>query len=160
MIENPSLLLEFYSSLGDVYNSIGEYNLSDAYFNKALAIDSSNAIVLNNYAYYLSLRNQNLDLALKMSSKSNDLTKNNGTYQDTYAWILYQMGQYEKAKEWMLKALSNGGESSAVVVEHYGDVLYMLGKKEQALNEWIRAKKIGEGTKFLEKKINDKKLYE
>ena len=95
-----------------------------------------------------------------MSYRSNQLEKDNGTYQDTYAWVLYQLKEYKKSREWLLKSFSNGGDKSAVIIEHYGDVLYQLGKKEEAIKQWIKAKKIGGESSFLNKKIEEGKLYE
>ena len=160
VLDNKMLLLEFYSSLADSYHAIKEHNLSDKYYEMSLAIDSNNVLVLNNYAYYLSLRRKNLEKAKKMSYKCNELDVDNGTYQDTYAWILYKLADYEQAKIWMQKSLTNGGNLSAVVVEHYGDILYQLGNVEDAIIEWEKAKKLGKASKFLDKKIEDGKLYE
>ena len=160
VLDNNMLLLEFYSSLADSYHAINEHTLSDEYYEKSLEIDSNNVLILNNYAYYLSLRRVKLDKAKKMSHKCNELEKDNGTYQDTYAWILYELADYEKAKIWMQKSLANGGDKSAVVVEHYGDILYQLGNVKGAVVEWVKAKKIGEASRFLDKKIENRRLYE
>jgi len=160
VLDNKMLLLEFYSSLADSYHAIKEHKLSDEYYEKSLVIDSNNVLVLNNYAYYLSLRKINLEKAKKMSYKCNELEKDNGTYQDTYAWILYELADYEQAKIWMQKSLANGSDGSAVVVEHYGDILYKLGNIEDAIVEWEKAKNLGEASKFLDKKLEDGKLYE
>ena len=160
VLDNKMLLLEFYSSLADSYHAIKEHKLSDEYYEKSLVIDSNNVLVLNNYAYYLSLRKINLEKAKKMSYKCNELEKDNGTYQDTYAWILYELSDYEQARIWMQKSLANGSDMSAVVVEHYGDILYKLGNIEGAILEWKKAKILGEASKFLDKKLEDGKLYE
>jgi tetratricopeptide (TPR) repeat protein len=160
ILDNNMLLLEFYSSLADSYHAIKEHKLSDEYYEKSLEIDSNNVLILNNYAYYLSVRKIKLEKAKKMSYKCNELEKDNGTYQDTYAWILYELKEYEEAKEWMEKALKNGGDKSAVVVEHYGDILYQLGDVEGAIIQWKKVKELGEANKFLDKKLEDGKLYE
>jgi tetratricopeptide (TPR) repeat protein len=160
ILDNNMLLLEFYSSLADSYHAIKEHKLSDEYYEKSLEIDSNNVLILNNYAYYLSVRKIKLEKAKKMSYKCNELEKDNGTYQDTYAWILYELKEYEEAKEWMEKALKNGGDKSAVVVEHYGDILYQLGDVEGAIIQWKKVKELGEASKFLDKKLEDGKLYE
>ncbi len=160
VIDNQALLLEFYSSLADTYHATKQHELSDSYYEKVLDIDSTNIIVLNNYAYYLSIRKKDLEKAKKMSYKCNQLEQNNGTYQDTYAWILYELKDYKNAKEWMLRALKNGGDKSSVIVEHYGDILYKLGEKEEAYKQWQKAKKLGGDSKKLEKKIAQEKLYE
>ena len=160
VIDNQNLLLEFYSSLADAYHATKAHKLSDAFYEKVLAVDSNNILVLNNYAYYLSVRKVNLERAKAMSFKCNELEQNNGTYQDTYAWILYEMGDYADAKIWMQKSLTNGGDKSAVVVEHYGDILYKLGEVKLAVEQWKRAKELGDGSKELSKKITEGKLYE
>ena len=160
VLDNKLLLLEFYSSLADSYHAIKEHKLSDEYYEKSLEIDSNNILILNNYAYYLSVRKIKLEKAKKMSYKCNELEKENGTYQDTYAWVLYELKEYDEAKEWMEKALKNGGDKSAVVVEHYGDILYQLGDVEGAVIQWKKAKELGEASKFLDKKLEDGKLYE
>ena len=95
-----------------------------------------------------------------MSLKANNIEKNNGTYQDTYAWILYQNNEYKEAKEWIIKALNNGAENSPVVIEHYGDILYELGDISEAVIQWEKAIKIGSESKKLHDKIERNKLYE
>tara|TARA_B100001758_G_C18388770_1_gene601627 strand:- start:68 stop:1810 length:1743 start_codon:yes stop_codon:yes gene_type:complete len=160
VFENDALLLEFYSALGDLYFTLKEYKKSDDYYEKALDIDSENLIVLNNYSYYLSLRKENLEKAQQMSLLCNSKDQNNSTYQDTYAWILYQMQDFKNAKIWIDKAIENGGSESPVIIEHRGDIIYMLGDVEKAVREWIRASKMGEGSELLNKKIQDRKLHD
>ena len=162
VIDNQNLLLEFYSSLADTYHATKAHKLSDAFYEKVLAVDSNNILVLNNYAYYLSVRKVNLERAKAMSFKCNELEQNNGTYQDTYAWILYKQGKFIQAKEWLEKALENGASSNAVILEHLGDTHAKLNNIIKALEYWNKAKAInnGQGTEFLDKKIADKKLYE
>ena len=160
VLDNSILLLEFYSSIADSYHATKQHKLSDDYYEKSLEIDSNNVLVLNNYAYYLSLRRLNLEKAKKMSHKCNELEKDNGTYQDTYAWILYELAEYEQAKVWIQKSLSNGSDMSAVVVEHYGDILYKLGEVKDAVYQWEKAKELGQASEILNKKIEEGKLYE
>ena len=160
IIDNEDLLVEFYSSLADIYHTLKEHNLSDTFYEKALSIKPNNAIVLNNYAYYLSLRKVNLEKAKKMSLLSNNLDSTNSTYQDTYAWVLYSLNDFEGALKWILKSLKNGSDNSAVVVEHYGDILFKIGKRNEAYEQWVKASQIGEGSRLLSKKIENKKLYE
>ena len=160
IIDNEDLLVEFYSSLADIYHTLKEHKLSDTFYEKALSIKPNNAIVLNNYAYYLSLRKINLEKAKEMSLLSNNIDSTNSTYQDTYAWVLYSLNDFEGALKWILKSLKNGSDSSAVVVEHYGDILFKTGKINEAYEQWVKASQIGEGSTLLRKKIENKKLYE
>jgi tetratricopeptide (TPR) repeat protein len=156
---NLELLSVFNSNLGDTYNGLKKYDKSDAAYEAALDYDPNNSHVLNNYSYFLSLRKQKLDLAKKMASKLVSLNPDNPTFLDTYAWVLYMLGEYQAAKTYLEKAIMNG-ESSGVIIEHYGDVLFKLGQKEDALIQWKKAKGKLETSDLLDKKIADKKLYE
>ena len=160
VFDNNILLNEFYNSLAECYNETEEYKLSDSLFELSLKLNPSNPTVLNNYSYYLSLRGVNLERAKEMSLNSNLLEPDNGTFQDTYAWILYKLQQYDEALSWIRKAIDNGSGESPVVLEHYGDILYKLNRKNEALEKWEKAKGFGKGSKLLDKKIKEKKLYE
>ena len=68
--------------------------------------------------------------------------------------------RYFSAEIWIKKALLNGSEKSPVVIEHYGDILFKLGKIEEALIQWQKAMALDLENKNLQKKIKDKKIYE
>lgn len=159
VVGNNKMLAQFYSSIGDCYFQLKEMNKAYDAYDAVLKIDPENSIVLNNYAYYLSLEGKELERAEMMAKKAIELDPENGANQDTYGWVLYKQGKYQEAKEWIGKAIENR-EGSAVVIEHYGDVLWKLGDKEGAVKYWERAATIGEGSEFLEKKIKEKKLFE
>lgn len=160
VVSNPPLLAQFYANLGDSYYRIKDHKNSDKYYEKALEIEPNNIYVLNNYSYYLSLRGENLDRAEALSLKANEIEPNQPNYEDTYAWILYKQGKYVAAKEWLEKAVENGGNSNAVILEHLGDVNAKLGNIDKALELWNKAKLAGETSELIDKKIADKKLYE
>ncbi len=162
VIDNPPLLAQFYANLGDAYNGIKKYEESDKAYEEALKIEPKNIYVLNNYGYYLSLRQEKLNRAEELSALCNEIEPDQANYQDTYAWILYKQGKFVQAKEWLEKALQNGGSKNAVILEHLGDVYSQLQNMLKALEYWNKAKEIGEGetTEFLDRKIADKKLYE
>jgi len=160
VLDNPGLLSQFYGYLGDAYYQLKNYTESDLAFDNSLKADKNNIVVLNNYAYYLSLRNVNLEKAEAMSKRSNDLDPNNSSYQDTYGWVLYKMGKYNDAKIWIGKAIANLSTINGTLQEHYGDILYKLGDTENAVKYWENAKKTGEASDVIDKKIADKKLYE
>lgn len=160
LTNETQLLSQFYANIGDANHQLKNYSASDSAYNKALELDPENTYVLNNFAYYLSLRNTDLEKAEAMSKKSNEIEPNNSSYQDTYGWILYQMKKYDDAKVWIGKALQTGGMSNGTLLEHYGDILFKLGETTEAIKYWNDAKKAGSTTDFIDKKIADKKLYE
>lgn len=160
VVGDKKMLAHFYSVMGDCYNALKEYPKSDEVYEKALNLDPENANIMNNWAYYLSLRNEKLEKAEQMSRKSNQLVKDNPAYEDTYAWILYKQKNYEEAKRWQERAIEHSKESNGTLLEHYGDILYQLGQKEKAIEYWKKAKSAGKHSDFLDKKLADKVLYE
>lgn len=160
VVDNDVQLKDFYTRLADNYNSLKEFDESDKYFEKALKLDPMDPLVLNNYSYYLSLRKVNLEKAESMSKLSNDLRPGQPSYLDTYGWILYEMKNYVGAKEWLQKAIDNGGSDNGTILEHMGDALYKLGETDKAVEFWNRAKAAGDASELIDQKIRDKKLYE
>jgi len=151
--ENVQIRIQFQTYLGDAYYQMGNAEKAFKAYDDVLLFDPQNVIVLNNYSYYLSVRKERLTEAEKMSSQCVALAADNSTYLDTHAWVLYQLGKFQEAKQFMEKALNNGGGESAVIVEHYGDILYRLGEKHNALEEWKKAMDIGDGSKLLTEKV-------
>jgi tetratricopeptide (TPR) repeat protein len=163
--DNPELMSQFLILLGDTYFKLKEKDKSFRQYEEALALDPDNTYALNNYSYYLSVINANLEKAARMSARSLELDPDNASYQDTFGWIKYKMGDYQQAHLWIGKAIENSDNPSAVVYEHYGDVLYKLGKKEDAVRFWKKAlehqsDEEDDVSEFLERKILDRKLYE
>lgn len=158
-IDNKAFLSDIYSSLGDSYNKLKKFKESDQAYEKALELNPDNPYVLNNYAYYLSLRNDNLEKAASMSKHSNDLDPGNSSFEDTYAWILFRQKKYKDAKIWIEKAIKNN-KDNPTQLEHSGDILFNLGEKELALEQWKLAKKKGAKSEILDKKIYEKKYIE
>jgi Tfp pilus assembly protein PilF len=158
--ENLPLQVGFASNLAEAYNGLKQYDKSDKEFEEALGLDPDNTLVLNNYAYYLSLRKQKLDVAEKYSKRSLELNPNSVSYLDTYGWILFQEGKYEEAKSYFEKALDKGGFNRPAITEHYGDVLFMLKQTDKAVEYWKKSKELGNRSETLNKKIAENKYLE
>jgi tetratricopeptide (TPR) repeat protein len=117
-------------------------------------------LVLNNYSYYLSLRSQKLEKAEEMSRRAVNTEPDSPTYLDTYAWVLYKRQNFEEALKWMQFALNNGGDKEPVILEHFGDILFRLGREKEALEYWKQAQSLGEGSEFLAEKVKTGNLIE
>ena len=159
---NRHFLAQIYADLGDIYHHLKNHAKSDQNYRKALEIDPENIIVLNNFAYFLSLRKEHLEEAEQMARLACQIDPNNPTFLDTFAWVLYQRGKYTEAKAIMELALQNGGDNEAVLLEHYGDILWKNNEKERALEFWKLAQALDEKacSEFLNEKIETKTLIE
>ena len=136
---DKGIVSDFYAILGDLYHSKEMKAEAYAAYDSSLVYNPNNIGTLNNYAYYLSVERTNLDKAEEMSYKTVKAEPENATYLDTYAWILFEKKRYTEARIYIEQAMKNGGDSSQVIVEHCGDIYYMSGEKEKALECWKKA---------------------
>lgn len=152
------IVSDFYSILGDMYHTQKQMKEAYAAYDSALVYNPSNIGALNNYAYYLSVERRDLDKAEEMSYKTVKAEPNNAIYLDTYAWILFEKGNYAEARIYIDNAMkSEGGDKSDVIVEHCGDIYYMTGDVDGALTYWKKALEMGSESKTLKQKIEKKK---
>ncbi|MBQ4398366.1 MAG: tetratricopeptide repeat protein [Bacteroidales bacterium] len=144
---------EFDAFLGDIYHQQGEEDKAFDAYDRTLRNNPDNALVLNNYAYYLSLRGERLEEALEMAIHANELVPDNVYYTDTYAWVLYKLGRYKEAEKIMKKCLGLEKNPSGANLEHYGDILLKLGKESEAMEYWKKAQQAGGASKELDQKL-------
>lgn len=161
---NLLLVTNMYAILGDLHHRLGEDEQAFEAYDSCLIYRPDDALVLNNYAYYLSLRKQDLDRAEQMSRRSLEKEGQNPTYLDTYAWILFQQRRYDEAKVYIDSVLVLLGDSAtaddASLIEHAGDIYAKCGQTEQAVEYWKQALGLGQDNALLNKKIRKRKYYE
>lgn len=157
--KDTSRTLKAWSTKGDIYHLKGENNKSYKSYERALKLSPDDSYVLNNYAYYLSEEGKNLKKAYEMSRKTVDQEPKNATYLDTFGWILHLMGRSTEAKPYFKKAMLYGGKDSAVIMDHYADVLFALKEYDMAFVYWNLAKQKNqdEQVKGLEEKVLSKR---
>ena len=127
------LCVNMYALLGDIYHSLGQDDKAFQAYDSCLVYKKNDAMVLNNYAYYLSLKKKDLQRAEEMSRLSNELEPDNATYLDTYAWVLFQQKRYDEAKQYMDKVVElmerDGEEMSDDVADHIKQINKKVKKK-------------------------------
>lgn len=138
--------------IGLIYDGLGNYEDSDNYYSRAIRIDSNDATVNNNYAYSLSKRKINLDVALLLAQKAIEKEPENSAFLDTIGWVYFALENYSKAIEYIQKAVDFGGERP-VILEHLGDALFMNGETERAIEVWKRALELDNSNQALKNKI-------
>lgn len=143
----------FYGQIGDLYYQMEKMDEAYKAYDVALKYNENNAPVLNNYSYFLTLDRKDLKKAERMAAQCIKLEPDNATYLDTYAWVFFVQGNYTLAKIYIENALSKDKTNSAELVDHYGDILYMSGEKDKALEQWKKAKEMGKDTDVLKQKI-------
>ena len=149
-----------YNLRGDFHHTLGNTPAMYADYDSTLIYDPENISVLNNYAYYLSVEGRDLKRAQRMSAKTLEAEPLNATFLDTYAWILFRMKKYQEALGYMEKALRYLDRDNPEIYEHYGDVLFMCGEKEKALENWHKAVQFNSTSPTLDQKIKQQKYLE
>lgn len=157
-VDDDDKLSELYATLGDFYYQNSQNFLAYRAYRNGLNLNPENTRILNNFSYYLSEDNRRLKKALEMSTKAVELEPNNSTFLDTKGWVLFKLKKYKQAKDVIRQAISKGGDSSAVINEHYGDVLYKTGSTDSAYMYWLKASEIEEPSDKLKEKLR-KKTY-
>ena len=164
----PAMVADLYSVMGDILHEMGSEREAYAAYDSCLVYQDDNVQCLNNYAYYLSLQETDLDRAEEMSYRTIRLQPNNKTYLDTYAWILFMKQRYSEAQIYIDRVcppdsadaeLLADPEISGVVFEHAGDIAACNGNLDQALRFWQLAQQAGGNglTALLPRKIKLKK---
>lgn len=158
---NPSLVSDFYAIMGDILHDKGDDKGTYAAYDSCLQWKDDNYGCLNNYAYYLSVENKDLDKAAQMSYRTVQAEPDNSTFLDTYAWILFMQKKYAEALQYIDMAVKNDTTKSAVIIEHAGDIHAVNGDIDGAVKYWNEALKAGaENETVLRRKIKLRKYVE
>jgi tetratricopeptide (TPR) repeat protein len=143
----------------DLFYRKKEYFKSFETFKEALKLDPADIMILNNYAYYLAEQDIELKEAERMAKKVITKEKNNTTYLDTYAWILYKRGRYKEAEKIMDFVIKNSGKEDAEYFEHLGYILKARRLCEKAAEYWMKAYSLDTRKSKLLKEIENCKSH-
>ena len=150
---NEELKVQVMSMLGDLKYRMKDYDASYKYYEDALAISPEDPLLLNNYAYFLAEGGRDLKKALKMAEKVMELDGNNPTYIDTYAWVLYKLGNHREALKEMMRIFVSGEDQDPELLEHMGFIKKALGKCDEAVGYWRSALEKDNSKTYLEEEI-------
>ena len=152
---------DYYGMMGDMFHELGREAEAFAAYDSSLVWNENNFAVLNNYAYYLTLKGKDLDRAARMSLRAVNGEPTNANSIDTYAWVLFTQKKYDDAKGFIDLALQVDTDSTndGTFLEHAGDIYLMCGLTDEAVAYWQKALRKKPGDAILESKIRDRKYY-
>jgi tetratricopeptide (TPR) repeat protein len=129
----------FYYQLGSVYERSG--NVPDAVkaLRKALELSPEYAEALNYLGYMWAERGENLDEARSMLQRAVELEPNSAAILDSYAWVLFKLGQPKEALVPMTKAIQLSKEPDPTLFDHLGDIQAALKEVEKAREAYTRS---------------------
>ncbi len=124
--------------LGTLEETKGDLTKAIDYDKKALQLDPSQAIAANNLAYLMVEAKQNLDVALSYAETARRLLPNSPDTADTLAWVYYNKGTYELARD-LLEDATKAEPNNASIHYHLGLTYAKLGNKADAATQLKKA---------------------
>ncbi len=146
------------TGMGDTYSEMKDTAMAIKCYEQALELDPDNSGALNNYAYFLALRGENLDYAERMAALAVKEDPDNANFIDTYAWVFFAKKDYKMALLYIKSAVEKDEDNH--LLEHYGDILWFNDEKEAAVEQWTKALEQEPDNELLQRKVKNKTYYE
>ncbi|MGE3512983.1 MAG: tetratricopeptide repeat protein [Vicinamibacterales bacterium] len=124
--------------LGAVFEKQKRYADAESAFKEALQRDPKHAPSLNYLGYMLAERGERLTESVNYIKQALEIEPNNGSYLDSLGWAYFKDGQLQLAED-VLKRAATQLATNSVIQDHYGDVLFKLGRYQDAIEAWDRA---------------------
>ena len=131
---DPTIALE----LGAVYDKQKRFSDAENVLRQLIAKDPNNAIALNYLGYMLAERGERLGESVDYIKRALAIDPDNGSYLDSIGWAYYKDGKLDLALD-NLKKAADQMTTNSVVQDHYGEILFKLGRYNDAILAWTRA---------------------
>jgi tetratricopeptide (TPR) repeat protein len=155
---NVEKLSDLITGMGDTYSEMNDTAKTIECYERALQLNPINSGALNNYAYYLAQRAEDLDRAERMAALAIKDEPDNANFIDTYAWVFFAKKDYKMALLYIKSAIEKDDDNH--LLEHYGDILWFNDEKEAAVEQWSKALEQDPDNELLQRKVKDKTYYE
>jgi tetratricopeptide (TPR) repeat protein len=124
--------------LGAAFDKQKRFAEAEAQFRQLIGKEPDNAQALNYLGYMLAERGERLDESVQYLKRALVIDPENGSYLDSIGWAYYKDGKLDLALD-NLKRAAERLTANSVVQSHYGEVLFKLGKFDEAIAAWNRA---------------------
>ncbi len=124
--------------LGTVFDKQKRFADAESAFRQVLSRDPENAIALNYLGYMLAERGERLDESVGYLTKALQVEPDNPSYLDSLGWAYFKSDKLDLAES-NLKRAADQLKANSVIQEHYGQVLFKLGRYDEAIAAWTRA---------------------
>ena len=155
--KNSSAYAETLYRRGGSYERVGNYKKADKDLLKSLEINPNDAYVLNYLAYSWLERNYKVDTAIEMLQRAYKKRNNDPFIIDSVGWGYYLVDDLIKAEFFLKKAIELM-PNDPIVNDHYGDILWKMGRKIQAKYYWQNVLQFEDTEEIMKEKIKVKLL--
>ena len=158
VVQDDELAAEFYYHLGKVSCLQKKYTVGYAHFEKSKDLFPAGAKVYGAKAKFLFEEGRTSDAEIEIKIGLG-IDANNAVVLHIQGIIYISKKEYPAAVKSLQKAVMND-VNNGIIIETYGDALFLNGDVENAIVTWIEAEKKGNNSILLKRKIADKKYYE
>jgi tetratricopeptide (TPR) repeat protein len=145
--EQPDLLYD----LALTAEKLERFDLLESHLRKLIEVKPDHAHAYNALGYSFAERNTRLPEARKLVEKALELAPEDYFIMDSLGWVLYREGDLKGAARELRRAY--GGRPDAEIGAHLGEVLWMLGERDEARRIWDESLKSGPENETLQKTI-------
>ncbi|MCF7749581.1 tetratricopeptide repeat protein [Bacillus subtilis subsp. subtilis] len=124
---------------------------AEADLRKILVTEPENVAALNALGYTLADRTPRYQEALELIDRARVAEPDNAAIVDSYGWVLYRLGRNEEALVQLRRAWTLSKD--AEVAAHVGEVLWVLGRKDEARRFFDEARKLDPDNRALQRVI-------
>ena len=143
---------------GVAYERSGDWAKAESDLLNSLKATPKQAYVINYLAYSWIEKGINIEKSLKMLEEANNLKKNDGYIIDSLGWALFKLKKFKEAKIYLQQAVKIM-PADPVINDHFGDSLWMNGKKLQARYHWNYVLTLEKTEDKLKQKIRKKIIF-
>jgi tetratricopeptide (TPR) repeat protein len=135
-IQNNPRDVRFYIVLGQLYESVSNWDKAKDMYEKALQVQPDNPMASNNLAYVMLQQGGNVDVALSMAQNARRRAPNDPNFADTLGWAYYKKGAFASAADLFKEAIKLNKDNSTDDAEFH----YHLGLAYQKTDQPALAK--------------------
>lgn len=124
---------------------------AEADLRKILVTEPENVAALNALGYTLADRTARYQEALELIDRARVAEPDNAAIVDSYGWVLYRLGRNEEALVQLRRAWTLAKDPE--IAAHVGEVLWVLGRKDEARRFFDEARKLDPENRALQRVI-------
>ena len=126
---------------------------AEADFRRILVASPDDVNALNALGYTLADRTDRYKEALELIDRARVAEPGNAAIIDSYGWVLFRLGKTREALGHLRHAFAL--QKDADIASHLGQVLWVLGEKEEARKYFDEARKIDPENRALQRALKD-----
>lgn len=128
--------------------SVGRIDILEADLKAILETQPDNAHALNALGFTLADQTNRYEEAYQLIKRAFEIMPEDAAIIDSFGWVNYRLGNYDEALRLLRNALSRYQDSE--IAAHLGEVLWVAGKKNEAMLVWQKALEESPGDPLIE----------